>query len=185
MRTSTRRRRQPVVERVADEHVREAEVTRGAGHAGEDPRRDRLVERIEQNVGIFGERREDLEWDIAPEDRGRVQRCAALGRERRDAPSDGFLHAVGDLVRKPDRCALRARIAEHDADDLADEQWVSLGALLECVDDGRLGFAAGHPRDVLRDLSGRKALQRQAPGIRHPTQLGERRRERMVRRDLG
>ena len=85
-----------LVERLADQRVREGEAARGARNFGEDPRAARLVERVEQRVARKARRRP----------RARAARTRARSPPRRAAPRSPSPRGARDAGRSP-RARLR------------------------------------------------------------------------------
>ena len=166
--------RERVVERVAHKDVREAEVVRRARHAYEHPGSNGLVEGVEEGLGIgFAQLLHHVERNVAAEDRRDIERRTATFRQRGNAASDRFLHTLGDLVGKPYRHARRGLVGEDETDELADEERIAVGAILDRVDHRRVDVAACNPLEVLGDLAGRETFEMDAPRTLGPSEIRE------------
>jgi hypothetical protein len=89
--------RQPVVERVADEDVREPQVPRVAGSVSDHPGAHCLVQGAEELViGHAGHARKRLRGELAPEYRCESQHAAAVLREVADPARDRVADARRD-----------------------------------------------------------------------------------------
>jgi hypothetical protein len=92
---------EPLVEGVADEDVREAGAAGRTVDVGDDARRDRLVERVEQRVlRDVAEPGERIERELAPENGGKDERPVARVREMGEPPGDDVADSLG-AARRP------------------------------------------------------------------------------------
>ena len=87
------------VDRLAQQRVREAEAPEAIGHVGEHARANRLVERVEQRLGVdVGGARERRHLELAHDHRGVDERFAAFVGERPQTAADHVAPGGGDAV---------------------------------------------------------------------------------------
>ncbi len=169
------RARQALVERVPDDHVREAQPSRAAGDLGDDARRERLVERLEHRVLRYaGELSEDVRPELAADDRCEHQRVAAGNGEVGDPAGD---HVADALRHRRPGGALDG----HEAHDLADEQRVAVRVRVQRGSER--GRCAGSRRqaEVLGQIALAEAAEREHARERLTRDLGEHLDERLRR----
>ncbi len=136
------RDRQPLVEHLSHQGVREAVPANGAFLLGYDAQRRRFRQRTEdqldrQLAGGTDQRHVELP---AHHRRGR-QHLDGVGGQRRQPPPDHRPHAARDRHASP-AGPLQGGLGGQQAHDLPDEQRVALGRL---VDSGDLRFGRCHP----------------------------------------
>jgi hypothetical protein len=173
-------RAQPVVERVTDEGVGEAQTARAGGHVGHDALPDRFVEELEDAVRrVLARPRKRLEVELAAEDRREYQQAIALVREVGESASDD----VADVLRdgKPNLGAggRRDPLEGEEAHDLADEERIPLGLLVQRRDELGRGDLRRCRLDVGRHVFLAQPAGRKASGHRLPSDLGQHRGQRL------
>ena len=179
-------RRQLVVDRVADERVRERPAARA--HPARRAHRERpdelralgLVQPVEQRVALL--RRgggEHADVELAPVRGGRLERGERAGREPLDAPADDLADALGDA----DPVVVRARL-EQVAQHLLDEERVALGLGEHAGGEPRLRVA-DPAADQARGRARVEPVQGDPLGARLAPQVGEQRGQRVTSPEVG
>src|SRR5919201_666632 len=122
--------RQPLVEGVADEHVREPKLTRRTRRVGDDAGSHRLVQRVQQLILRDAcEPSERVETELPPEHRSKDERAVALLREVTKAASDDVADALWD--RDARGVGVQASLGREQSHDLANEERISLRLLVD------------------------------------------------------
>ena len=136
--------RQVAVERLADEAVDEAERSGRSGRLLQQLHGQRLVEAL-QEVGAPdpGRALERGELELAPLDRGHLERLEDLRAQRQQTPADGVAHAVGQRQALAQRL-VDAALGHEQAHDLVGVERVALGQRVQRLDEllGGVGAAA-------------------------------------------
>ena len=180
------RRLQRVVERVADERVREAQPIACAGHArrAHPPQGPRPAARAEPRRSSPPTRSSVTRLNSRPRP---TRRRAGAGSRRRAGGADGRSHpgrpaGSGSRSGVPpfEQCS-RAEHARH----LAEEERVALGAPVERGHQAVGGCDAGVQLDEAADGRLGKALQREASRVMFAGELEDGGGQRMIAPDLG
>ena len=144
-------RTEVVVERLADEPVREAVHADRRRPLGENAAVDGLREGAVEVRGIeLADTLQRVEPELAPDHRGGQQQGASAIGQRREAVADRLADAVGDAQPRDLRLAVEATLGAQQAHDLVDEERVALGREVDRPHDA-VGRAA--PGDALDDLA--------------------------------
>jgi hypothetical protein len=145
---------QSLVERAADQRVREGELVGERAPLGDQPGVQRVVKGVEDRLG--GEREsalEEVDVELPTRDGRRTQHLQRAGLQLPEPRTDGAPHALGhdELV------GVRGPVG-HAAEHLAQEERVALGLVDQPLDQGgrRVGEAC---RDQLGGLRGSQPMQ--------------------------
>ena len=152
--------REPVVERVTDEDVLEAQPAGAPGEIREDAVGDRLVGQVEQLVfGDIAHVNERRERELAAEHRGEHEHPVALVREVREPARDHVAQASRHGA--PTFSGRRGidALCRKQAHDLPHEQRIALGFLVQRRDQLRRGELRCRQVDVFRSLVSAQAAQ--------------------------
>ena len=154
-------RREVVVERLADQVVRERERPRRRGVLGQDPRPDGLRDGIRHPVDV--ERSgvgEHAEVQVVAEDRRHAQHPDRLGRQRAHVSADQRANLLRDPAHRRFVGGAQPPFGDQDADDLTEEEGIAAGDALHASRDRIRHGLAAHEREVGRDLLDAQAAQR-------------------------
>ncbi len=181
------RRAHLVVERLADERVREAMPSDGLGDLGDDARADRFVEPFEELLGRRpGERREHVEAELATDRRRDAQHLVAGGGEPLQPSPDHLAHALrhGELGAGDLSLGAEAPFGHQETHDLADEERIALGLAVHRRDElGRRCRPRRH-LDVARHVVLGEAAQGETASHGLAGQVAERLEQRMLAAEL-
>jgi hypothetical protein len=123
-------RREAVVERVADQHVREPQPAGTRRHVGHEPCGHRLVERLEQRVlRHLAHPRERRSRELASEHGRKLEHAVAFHGEVSEAPGDHVPDALGIAIVVSISPATPSRARSRTV--LRDEERVSLRLLVQ------------------------------------------------------
>ena len=130
--------RHRVVERVADQRVREAQAAQAAGHVRDDAGVGRLVEHVQQVVaGEFAPALERLEAELAPDHRREREDAAAVVGEPLQATLDHVTHTLGN--RQPPQGlthrGLETPFVHQQTHHLANEERIAFCLAVDSDDD--------------------------------------------------
>ena len=85
-----------LIQRVLDEPMGEREALRSLRALLQERRRDRLIQQVEQPLlGELEHREQQLEVELAADDRSRAQRRPRIWAQALDSPPDDLAHALG------------------------------------------------------------------------------------------
>jgi hypothetical protein len=168
--------RQPLVDRVPDEDVSEAQAPGLAGHVGDDARGHRLVEHVQEVVDRDAAHAgEGVEREVAAQDRREHEHPVAVGREVGEPAGDHVAHGLGDGESNGLRLATFDREQPHD---LAHEQRVALRLGVQRRNELRRRDRPRRAHDVVGDVALAQPSERDAPRTGLPRdggdQLGQR-----------
>ncbi len=170
------------VERVTHQSVREAQQPRRPGRRRDQPRRDRLVKGA-GHVVIVVEALEHCGIELAPENRSDRQRPPRCLRKALQAAVDRLAHTGRN--DRPRVGAVQPTLCSQEPHGLHDEQRVSGGAFVDCLDHGLRCPAAGTQLDVLSDLLAPEPAQRDPSHGRLSDHVTDQPVERVTRLRLG
>ena len=181
-----------VVKRFAKQGVREL-VAAGLAQVVDHPRVQGLLDRVGATllVAVVEQASQQAQFERPTDHRGRGEHPIGRVRQAVQAPADHLLDALRNAQRSAAACGcgvLHAVVREHllqqQAGDLADEQRVALGLLMDRVDPGgRQGSVASQTHHASR-LGARQAGQAQALEAGLARQFAQGRRQRMLARQL-
>ena len=164
------RARDAVVERVAEQHVLEAQALGRARDVREQPGGDRLVEPREQRLVLAGgERREQVAGKLPPEHRREHEQLAALRREVGDPPCDD----VAQARRHRETLRGRSALDRQQPHELADEQRVALRPLVQRGGEPRRRQLGGGAIQVLDDVARAEPAQHEPSACGLARDFGE------------
>ena len=127
-----------VVERLADEAVREAVRADRGRPLDDDAELDGLAERAVEVGGLeLADALQRVEPELAADDRGGAQQLARALGQRREAVADRLAHAVGDPQRGDLLLAVQSPLGAQQPHDLVDEERVALGRVVDRAHDAR------------------------------------------------
>ena len=148
-------RAEVVVQRLADEAVREAVRADRRRPLDDDAAVDGLRQRaVELGRLELADALQRVEAKLAPDDRRRQQQDARAVGQRREAVADRLAHAVGDAQPGDLRLAVEPALGAQQPHDLVDEERVALGRFVDRAHDAVGRTAAG---DALDDRRRRRA----------------------------
>ena len=125
-------RRQPVVERVTNEDVREPQPTRDPGDARHHASDHCLIEDVEQIVlRESAEVRERVDRELASQHRGEQQQVVALAREMGQTAGDHVPNALRDRQMNFASGMQPDPLERQEPHGLGDEQRVALGLRIQ------------------------------------------------------
>ena len=146
-------RGQIVVQRLADQPVREAVAAEQTRHLLDEPGRRRLVELPEQRDALLlHDQAQGLDAELGADDGGRGERARNVSGERIEPPADRVAHAL----RNPE--APRGALGGLQAHELIREQRIALGDGMQVIDERRRRVSTLR-RDQLVQLAPRQAAQ--------------------------
>lgn len=130
--------RHRVVERVADQRVREAQAAQGAGHVRDDAGVGRLVEHVQQVVASeLARALERLEAELAPDHRREREDAAAVVGEPLQATLDHVTHTLGNrqAPQRLTRRGLETPFVHQQTHHLANEERIAFRLAVDGGDD--------------------------------------------------
>ncbi len=165
----------------------EAVAVHGLRHLDHEARADRLLEGTQEALGVEpAHALEDVEPELATDDRRDDQHARAVGRQPVEPPTDHLAHALRDARVDGQRRqrVLEAPLGDQQAHDLGHEEGVALGLAVERADEARFGDDAGRHLDVAADVTLGQPGEDDARGRGRAGEVAERVRERMRAVDL-
>ncbi len=172
--------REPFVERVADQDVRETQTTRAPGNVGHDTGGHCLVERVQQIV--FGDIRyagECVEAELAPEHAGEREHPVRLIRQVTQPSSDDVADALWDEELRG-VSLIEASLFGEQSHDLADEQRIALGFLVDDIDEISTRSLGRNELDEFRYRAVGQPGKPETFRCRLPDELRQRTRQRLA-----
>jgi hypothetical protein len=176
-----------LVERLADQRVREAIAPRGRGKIADDPRALRLLEKLEHGVlRQLAHLREHGQLELAPDHRGDAEHAVALLGQRAEPSTHHLAHALGNLeAPRLDRLgALEPPVGLEQLHHLVHEEGIALRLPVDRLDERLGGHSARAEFDEARHVGGAETAQQHPLAELAARQLGQGLLERVLAPEL-
>ncbi len=155
-------RAEVVVERLADQPVREAVRAERRRPLGDHAAVDGLAERVVELAGVAAaDALQRVDAKLAPDHRRGVEQLERAVGQRLEAVADRLAHAVGDPHGGDLRGVVEAPLRAQQPHDLVDEERVALGRVVDRPHDAVGRAPAGDALDDLADVALAQPAQRQ------------------------
>ena len=162
------RRRELLVDGLANQRMAERVAARRLGGLHDDPRANCLVQQLQQRVRTLGgEALQDRHAELGPDHRGEGEHAiAGLGQSIESAPHD-VAQTLGQrrVPGTAGRLVVQRPLGAQQTNRLPQNEGIALGDLRHGLDEGLVGGRAHHRLEEVRDLVVVEAAQCDALGV--------------------